>query len=123
MSSAYQINKGINKSIEFRGLRAQYITYLAVGLVSLLMLFAILYVIGTNMYLCLALVFGAGTGLVTYIFRLSHQYGQYGLMKRRAKSQLPVYLKFRSRKVFIHLIKNPSVPAASGNGGLRRDHD
>jgi predicted lysophospholipase L1 biosynthesis ABC-type transport system permease subunit len=109
MSSVYQINKGINKSIEFRGLRAQYITYLAIGLVSLLMLFAILYVIGTNMYLCLALVFGAGTGLVMYIFRLSHKYGQYGLMKRRAKCSLPGFLYFNSRHLFI--------PPTGGNEG------
>jgi len=98
MSSVYQINKGINKSIEFKGLRAQYIGYLAGGLVALLILFAVLYIAGTNMYCCLFLVFGSGTALVTYVFRLSHKYGQYGLMKKRAKRQLPDYLKFRSRK-------------------------
>ena len=39
----YQINKGINKPIEFKGLKAQYIGYLAVGLVILLIGFAIMY--------------------------------------------------------------------------------
>lgn len=85
MSSVYHINKGINKSIEFRGLRAQYIGYLAAGLVALLIGFVILYVAGINRYVCLALVFGSGTALVIGIFRLSHKYGQYGLMKRRAQ--------------------------------------
>jgi len=28
MSSVYKINKGINKPIEFKGLKAQYIAYL-----------------------------------------------------------------------------------------------
>ncbi|MFB9843936.1 DUF4133 domain-containing protein [Mucilaginibacter ginsenosidivorans] len=103
MSSVYHINKGINKSIEFRGLRAQYISYLAAALVILLILFVILYVTGVNRYACLVLVFGSGTALVMGIFRLSYKYGQYGLMKRSAKRRLPDYVKFRSRKIFMHL--------------------
>jgi hypothetical protein len=106
MSSVYHINKGINKSVEFKGLRAQYIGYLSAGLVALLILFAILYVTGVNMYLCLFLVFGSGTALVTGIFRLSHKYGQYGLMKRSAKRGTPSYLRFSSRKIFFHLKKS-----------------
>ena len=106
MSSIYQINKGINKSVEFRGLRAQYIGYLAAGLVALLILFAVLYIAGINTYVCLVIIFGAATALIFYTFRLSHKYGKYGLMKKRAKRLLPDYLKFRSRKLFIHLKQN-----------------
>ena len=54
-TSVYNINKGINKPIEFKGLKAQYIGYLAAGLVVLLVLFAILYIIGVNMFICLGL--------------------------------------------------------------------
>ena len=50
-NSVYKINKGINKPVEFRGLKAQYIWYLGGGLVILLILFAILYVIGINTFL------------------------------------------------------------------------
>ena len=99
MSSVYHINKGINKSIEFRGLRAQYIGYLAAGLVVLLVLFFILYVAGINRYACLALVFGSGTAWLRGIFRLSRKYGQHGLMKRNAKRRIPDYLKFSTRKL------------------------
>jgi hypothetical protein len=106
MSSVYQINKGINKSIEFRGLKAQYIGYLAGGLVSLLVLFAILYIAGTNMYICLLIIFSLGTGLVLTVSRMSHKYGRYGLQKRNAKRQLPDYLYFNSRKLFIKLKKS-----------------
>lgn len=107
MSSVYQINKGINRSIEFRGLRAQYIGYLAGGLVALLILFVALYITGVNTYLCLALIFGSGTALVTYVFRLSHKYGQYGLLKKRAKRSLPNYLYFNSRRLFTQLKFKP----------------
>ena len=103
MSSIYRINKGINKSVEFRGLRAQYIGYLAAGLVGLLILFAVLYIVGVNTYVCLVIILGAATTLIFYTFRLSHKYGKYGLMKKRAKRSLPDYLKFKSRNLFIKL--------------------
>jgi len=105
MSSVYQINKGINKAIEFRGLKAQYIGYLAGGLVALLIAFAVLYICGVNTYICVVLIGGLGTGLVMTVFRMSHKYGQYGLMKKQAKRGQPDYLKFRSRKLFTGLKK------------------
>ncbi|WDF78998.1 DUF4133 domain-containing protein [Mucilaginibacter sp. KACC 22773] len=101
----YQINKGINKPIEFKGLKAQYIGYLAGGLVGLLVLFAIIYIIGFPVYLCIIIISLLGTGLFMQVYKLSHKYGQYGLMKRGAKNYLPGYLKFRSRKLFTRLIK------------------
>jgi hypothetical protein len=53
-NSVYKINKGINNPIVFKGLKGQYIGYLAIGL--LLLLFAILYILGVNMFVCLGLV-------------------------------------------------------------------
>lgn len=114
MSSVYQINKGINKPLSFKGLKAQYIGYLAGGMLALLLLFAVLYILGVNTYLCLFLIAGAGTALVLTVSRLSHKYGQYGLLKKAAKRRQPVYLKFRSRKTFIHLKNRRSIPAKEG---------
>jgi hypothetical protein len=103
MSSVYKINKGINKPIEFKGLKAQYIAYLATGLIALLILFAALYIIGVNMFLCLGLTAILGTALFIGVYRLSDRYGQYGLLKKMAKRSLPVFLKVSSRKVFLNL--------------------
>ncbi|HEY8929530.1 MAG TPA: DUF4133 domain-containing protein [Mucilaginibacter sp.] len=97
---SYTINKGINRPIEFKGLKAQYIGYLAGGLVILLVLFSILYLIGCAVYLCILIIGGLGSGLFYKVFGLSHQYGERGLMKRNAKRQVPTYLKFKSRKLF-----------------------
>ncbi len=108
MSSVYQINKGINKPIEFRGLKAQWIAYLAGGLVTLLILFAVLYITGVNVLICLFLIGSLGATLFITVFRLSAKYGQYGLLKRNAKRSLPNYLKFRSREIFIDLNNKPS---------------
>jgi len=102
----YQINKGINKAIEFKGLKAQYIGYLGAGLVTLLVVFAVLYITGVPVYLCILLIAGSGTVLFTQVFRLSNKYGQFGLMKRGARRFLPGYLKFNSRKLFTNSIKS-----------------
>jgi hypothetical protein len=99
----YQINKGINKPIEFKGLKAQYIGYLAVGLVILLIGFAVMYLIGVPVYWCIITVSGLGSALFYQVFRLSHKYGEHGLMKKAAKHYLPNHLKFSSRRIFLRL--------------------
>lgn len=97
---SYPINKGINRPIEFKGLKAQYIGYLGGGLVALLVLFAILYLTGLAIYLCILIILGSGSLLFYKVFGLSHQYGEHGLMKRNAKRYLPTYIQFKSRKLF-----------------------
>ncbi|SDH48946.1 DUF4133 domain-containing protein [Mucilaginibacter gossypii] len=97
---SYIINKGINRPIEFKGLKAQYIGYLGGGLVALLVFFAVLYLIGTAIYLCIIIIAALGSALFYKVFDLSHQYGEHGLMKRNARRYLPTYLKFTSRRLF-----------------------
>lgn len=99
-NSVYQINKGINKSIEFKGLKAQYIWWLGGGVVGLLMLFAILYFIDVNAFVCLAIIGLLGTGWFVYVFHLSNTYGQYGMLKRMAGRSIPGIIKVNSRSVF-----------------------
>jgi 4-hydroxybenzoate polyprenyltransferase len=101
--AVYHINKGINKPIEFKGLKAQYIGYLAAGLVALLIFFAVMYISGLPVYICLLVISVLGGGLFYQVFRLSHKYGQHGLMKRSSARYLPGYLKFNSRKLFTRL--------------------
>ena len=103
--SLYQINKGVSKPIVFKGLKAQYIAYLAIGLVVLLIGFAILYICGLSLWVILPLIVGLGTALFVTVFRLSHKFGEHGLSKHLAKKQLPEYLTFRSRQLFIDLKK------------------
>lgn len=99
-NSVYKINKGINQSIEFKGLKAQYIWYLGGGLVALLIVFAVLYITGLPTYLCIGSVLAAGTVLVMKIYRMSHKYGEHGLMKALARKQVPKVIRSRSRKRF-----------------------
>ena len=101
----YHINKGINKPIEFKGLKAQYIGYLAVGLVLLLIGFAIMYIVGVPVIACILIICILGSGLFYQVFKLSHKYGEFGLMKKTAKRYLPDHLKFTTRKIFFQLKK------------------
>lgn len=105
MNSIYKINKGINRPIEFKGLKAQYIWYLGGGMIVLLIIFAILYITGVNIFLCLAIIALMGTLLFMGIYRLSDTYGQYGLIKKMAGRNIPRCLTARSRKQFLQLKK------------------
>lgn len=99
-NSVYQINKGINKPIEFRGLKAQYIWYLGGSFLALLIVFAILYIIGINAFICVGFVLVAGTFAVTKIYGMSNKYGEHGMMKRWARHHIPHTIKSKSRKTF-----------------------
>jgi len=100
-NSVYQINKGINQSIEFKGLKAQYIWYLGAGVILLMIVFSILYIIGIPSFVCVGIITVSGGLLVLKIYRMSYKYGEYGLMKALAKKQLPKAVRTYSRKVFM----------------------
>ena len=100
-NSVYQINKGINKPVEFKGLKAQYIWYLGGVMVGLLVLFAGMYLAGLNTFVCLGVVIVAGTALFVYVYRLSNTYGEYGMMKKLARRSVPGLIKSNSRRCFM----------------------
>lgn len=98
--SIFRVNKGVGRAIEFKGLKAQYIWILAGGVVGLLMLFAILYIIGVNQYVCIVIILVLGAAVITTIFRLSSRFGEHGLMKWQASKGIPKHLRAFSRKHF-----------------------
>lgn len=103
MATVYEINKGINRSLEFKGIKAQYIIYLAVGMVGLLLLFAILATAGVNSNVAMFIVLTVGAALYITVQRISHKHGEHGLMKKAAHRNLPACVQSRTRKVFIQL--------------------
>lgn len=105
-TSVYHINKGINKSIEFKGLKAQYIWYLGGGIVALMILFACMYLIGLPSIVCVVLIAVLGGALVVKIYAMSKKYGEHGLMKELAGKQVPKVVKMNSRDLFIQLNKS-----------------
>lgn len=102
-TSVYKINKGINRPIEFKGLKAQYIWYLGGGLLALLIIFAVLYICGLPPVLCVLIISIAGTFLFMHVYKLSRKYGQHGMMKELAKRSIPPVIKSYSRRIFKRL--------------------
>lgn len=88
----YNINKGIGKSVEFKGLKAQYLFIFAGGLLSVFVVFVIMYMIGIDQWLCIAFGVIASSVLVWFTFNLNARYGEHGLMKLMAVKQHPRYL-------------------------------
>jgi Flp pilus assembly protein TadB len=100
MNSVYEINKGINKSIEFKGLKAQYIAYLGVGLLVLLILFAVMFIAGVSTFIALPVIVLLGSVLFSWTYRYSNKYGAHGLMKEAAWRKLPTCLRTRGHRPF-----------------------
>ncbi|MDR2272011.1 MAG: DUF4133 domain-containing protein [Sphingobacterium sp.] len=102
-NSVYPVNKGINKSIEFKGLRAQYIWYLAIGILIMLILFGTMYAIGIPAFICVGLALIGGTVLVMKVYAMSAKYGEHGLTKELAKRNIPHVVRCNSRRIFRNL--------------------
>ena len=100
-TEVYTINKGVNRAIEFRGLQAQYIGWLAGGLIALLIVFAAMYIAGVNPFACVAIAVIGGAVLFRQVYRMSRKYGRWGWMKRSAARKLPRRIKAETRNIFL----------------------
>jgi len=101
--NTYHINKGIGRTVEFKGLKAQYLFIFAGGLLAVLVLVMIMYMAGVHTYLCLFLGV-AGSGILIWLtFSFNRKYGEHGLMKLSAKKKHPRYII--SRKSIFRFLK------------------
>jgi len=101
----YPINKGIGKSVEFKGLKSQYLFLFAGGLLAIFVLFVMLYMTGIGQWFCIGFGVILSSVLVWQTFALNHTYGEYGLMKLGATRNHPNYLLNRKRifRLFKHI--------------------
>ena len=95
--NSYNINKGIGRTVEFKGLKAQYLFIFAGGLLGTLILVMILYMAGVNQWICIALGVISASVLVWATFHLNAKYGEWGLMKMQAARNHPRYIINRKR--------------------------
>lgn len=93
----YPVNKGIGRSVEFKGLKAQYLFIFVGGLLALFVLFVILYMIGIDQWICIGFGVVLASVLVWQTFALNARYGEHGLMKLGATKSHPRYLLNRRR--------------------------
>jgi hypothetical protein len=97
----YMINKGIGKSVEFQGLKSQYLFIFAGGLLAVFIIFVVMFMAGANQWICIGFGVIAASLLVWLTFSLNAKYGEHGLMKLSARGQQPRYLI--NRKIPLHL--------------------
>lgn len=87
-----EINKGIGRNVEFKGLESQYLFIFCGGLLAVFVVFVILYMAGVNQWVCIGFGMAAATLLVWLTFRLNARYGTHGLMKAAARRRHPRYV-------------------------------
>lgn len=101
-----EINKGIGRNVEFKGLESQYLFIFCCGLLAVFVVFVILYIAGVNQWVCIGFGAVSATFLVWLTFRLNERYGTHGLMKAAARKRHPKYvlnrLKFPRLFTFKH---------------------
>ena len=119
----YPINKGIGRSVEFQGLKSQYLFIFAGGLLALFVLFVILYMAGVNQWICIGFGGIAASVLVWQTFSLNRRYGEHGLMKRSALHSHPRYLINRRRipRLFRHRERKRAVTRPMKNLQNRKE--
>ena len=52
----FEINKGVGREVEFKGLRAQYLFIFAAGLLAVFVMFVIMYMAGGGQVIFLSLL-------------------------------------------------------------------
>ena len=93
----YSINKGIGRSVEYKGLKAQYLFIFAGGLLAMFVVFVIMYIVGISQWICIGFGVTATSILVWLTFHLNAKYGEYGLMKLSAVKYHPRHIINRLR--------------------------
>ncbi len=101
--SDFEINKGVGREVEFKGLRAQYLFIFAFGLLAVFVVFVIMYTAGIGQWICIGFGVSAATVVVWLTFSLNKKFGCHGLMKLLAARQHP--RRIISRKRITRLIK------------------
>lgn len=85
----YNINRGVGKTVEFRGLTSQYLLAFVIGLLIIFFVFVIMYMAGVSQWVCIGFGVVSATLLVWLTFWLNARYGTHGLMKLAANKRHP----------------------------------
>lgn len=101
MYTVYKMHRRVNAPVEFKGLKGQYILYAGGSVITAMLLFAVLYIVGVNSYICLAICFGMGALGVGAAHYLSQHYGVHGWRKRRRARAAPKGFKGGSRYLYL----------------------
>lgn len=102
--ASWEINKGVGRTVEFKGLKAQYLFLFTGGLLATFIVVVVLYLLGLSQLVCLGIGVVGATVVVWQTFAMNRKYGEHGLMKLGAVRTHPQYLS--NRRSVLHLFRN-----------------
>ena len=107
----FNVNKGIGRPAEFKGLKAQYLFIFVGGLLAVFVITVVIYMIGLPQMICVGFGAVSGSVLVWATFHLNGKYGQYGLMKVQATKNHPQYINNRQqiKRLFTRIINKEEI--------------
>ena len=73
--TTFEIHKGVDAPVEFKGLRSQYLFICAGGLIGAFLIVVVLYMCGVGQFLCLGVGGALAAGVVMLTYRLNEKYG------------------------------------------------
>lgn len=95
----YTINKGVNRPLDFYGLKETYIFYFVGGLLCAILVYFLLQFLSNWVAIPAALVVAAASYFVTYY--LNNKYGANGLSKRLAQNACPKRIQLKRTRCLI----------------------
>jgi hypothetical protein len=103
MYTIYKMHRRVNAPVEFKGLKGQYIVYAGGSVIGAMLLFAVLYIVGVNSYICLVVCSGMGGLGIGAAYHWSQRYGVNGWRKRHRARASPKAFKGGSRREYLQL--------------------
>jgi len=100
----FPVNRGIGRSAEFQGLKAQYLFIFAGGLLGLFVVVVVMFMAGVNQMLCIVFGVIVASALVYGTFHMNKTFGEHGLMKTLSRRNHPRFVINRRR--FFRLFQN-----------------
>lgn len=106
--ATYKVNRGVGKPIEFLGLRAQYVIYLAF-LVLLVIIISFILNLLLNVMGTLLIGIIAFLLAVCSCFRLNNKYGENGLMQYWASKKVVKHIYVTKRIYQIIEVRDENI--------------
>lgn len=91
----YDVNRNVNRPLEFKGLTGQYIMILAAGILMLFILFFIFKLADVNAFVTFGVIGALFAAFLVWLARFSKKYGEHGFDKHLAAKQCPRFILYR----------------------------
>lgn len=88
----YQINKGVDKPIEFKGLKGQYVYFMMGGVLGTAFLTMFLSILDLPMIIVIPFAIIGFLGSIFFSYRYNNKYGRWGLDWFRIGRKQPKFI-------------------------------